>query len=479
MVSVSPKANINYLAQFVKIGKLNPVPNSDRLLMTYVQGNVVVVPITVKEGDLMVYFPVESEISEWFLKENNLYAKKELNSNPEIKGYVDKSGRVRCIKLRSQPSQGLLMPINSIVKATKGSNSYIDNELIGKEFDTVNGQLLVKKYVVPVRNQGGPNRSKDLAKEKETSKVIDGQFRFHVSTPQLGKNISRINPLDTISITRKLHGTSGVSAHVECKTYVSKAQKISCWICNNITHPLMRLFGGRVGTSDPVNEAYDYLYSSRTVIKNDKVKAGSGFYREDVWAEADKVIRPVLKKGMTMYYEIVGYLPSGGYIQKGYDYGCIVPEEGEEYTEGKHFKVYVYRITMTNQDGFVTEYTAKQVQEYCERNMLTPVPEVFYGWAEDFYPIPLEEVMSITWNDETGVAEWREKFLEALREEYLEIDCNLCANKVPDEGVVIRKEGLDLEVYKFKSFKFLERETKELDEGEQNIEDAGEVTEEN
>ena len=25
---------------------------------------------------------------------------------------------------------------------------------------------------------------------------------------------------------------------------------------------------------------------------------------------------------MTVYYEIVGFLPNGGYIQKGYDYGC-------------------------------------------------------------------------------------------------------------------------------------------------------------
>ena len=46
-----------------------------------------------------------------------------------------------------------------------------------------------------------------------------------------------------------------------------------------------------------------------------------GFYGCDVWAEADKIVKPCLSKGMTAYYEIVGFLPNGGYIQKNYDYG--------------------------------------------------------------------------------------------------------------------------------------------------------------
>jgi hypothetical protein len=47
----------------------------------------------------------------------------------------------------------------------------------------------------------------------------------------------------------------------------------------------------------------------------------------------------------------------------------------------------------------------------------------------------------------------------------------MCSNKLPEEGVVLRKESELFEAYKLKSDSFLERETKGLDSGEVNIED--------
>jgi hypothetical protein len=57
---------------------------------------------------------------------------------------------------------------------------------------------------------------------------------------------------------------------------------------------------------------------------------------------------------------------------------------------------------------------------------------------------------------------------------YLEKDCDMCKSKpnIPAEGVVVRIEANDLNVYKLKSFRFYEYETKEADSGEANIEDA-------
>jgi hypothetical protein len=46
----------------------------------------------------------------------------------------------------------------------------------------------------------------------------------------------------------------------------------------------------------------------------------------------------------------------------------------------------------------------------------------------------------------------------------------MCVNKVPDEGIVLRKEVIDIEPYKFKSFAFKMRETAEADNGEIDIE---------
>ena len=47
----------------------------------------------------------------------------------------------------------------------------------------------------------------------------------------------------------------------------------------------------------------------------------------------------------------------------------------------------------------------------------------------------------------------------------------MCNNTVPEEGCVVRIEGLEFEAYKQKSNRFYERETKNLDLGEINIED--------
>ena len=66
---------------------------------------------------------------------------------------------------------------------------------------------------------------------------------------------------------------------------------------------------------------------------------------------------------------------------------------------------------------------------------------------------------------------WEEKFLATLKEKYNDKDCYICNNKVPEEGCVIRIEGLDFEAYKQKSNRFYERETKLLDKGEVNLED--------
>ena len=43
-------------------------------------------------------------------------------------------------------------------------------------------------------------------------------------------------------------------------------------------------------------------------------------------------------------------------------------------------------------------------------------------------------------------------------------------NKVPEEGICVRKEGLVIEIFKLKSFRFLEKESKQLDKGEVDIE---------
>lgn len=255
-----------------------------------------------------------------------------------------------------------------------------------------------------------------------------------------------ITPDAWIQLSYKIHGTSGISAYVLCKQELTWKQKIAKWL-----------------TGEEFNK-YDYLYASRTVIKNRIYNPGvqEGFYGVDVWAEADKIVRSCLAKGQTAYYEIVGYLPNGGFIQKKYDYGCVPPNAGETYTPEKHFKVRIYRVTYTNIDGKVFEYTPRQVQQWCAQVGLTPVEECYFGQAKNLYP------------DLDATNHWNENFLERLANDpkfYMEKDSPHCKNKVPHEGLVIKLEDGLSHAFKLKCFRFLNKEQELLDKGETNIED--------
>ena len=125
----------------------------------------------------------------------------------------------------------------------------------------------------------------------------------------------------------------------------------------------------------------------------------------------------------------------------------------------KLFDIIVYRITMTNVDGKVHEYSAKQVKDWCLANGLHPVNELYYGLAKDLFNLDLEQHQN-------------ENFIDKLRETYLEGDLVLCNNRVLEEGIVLRREVSNIDVYKLKSNRFLQKETQELDKGVIDIKSA-------
>lgn len=444
----STKANINYLAKVIDITNFLPHPNADRMKIAQVGGYKVCVGIDEPAGRY-IYFPVNSEINPNLLSYCNLYRHTEKNANTEKAGFFNDNGRVTAIKLRGFPSEGFLLPYEQLENFIADTlNLKLSNIENNTDFDVAvegNKELWIcKKYIVVHHiSQGQSNSNKRQKKVARFNKVIDTQFHFHYDTVRIQNDKWAIIPNDLISITEKIHGTSGISAYILCKKKPSLINKIKSW------------FGSP-------NIEYDYLYSSRSVIKNaTEITNPGGYYGCDIWAEADKIIRPHLQKGMTIYYEIVGFLPTGRYIQKNYDYGCVPPEAGEPFTHEKHFKVRVYRITMTNVDGYVHEFSAKEVQEWCKANNLIPVTEYFYGYAKDLYNIPIDD-------------NWTDTFWDTMANDknfYMECDSPSCINKVAHEGLVIKKEDMISRAWKLKCFYFLNGEQKELDAGEENIED--------
>ena len=148
------------------------------------------------------------------------------------------------------------------------------------------------------------------------------------------KSIKRIPKTDRYDLTVNsthnffangilIHNTSGISAYVLCQPKPSKWVDLAIWLTNHTVYALANLFSKDTKYFSTQSPRYDYVYASRTVIKNKyyNTHVSEGYYGCDVWAEADKILRPHMDRGMSLYYEIIGFLPNGGYIQKGYDYG--------------------------------------------------------------------------------------------------------------------------------------------------------------
>lgn len=449
----SKNANVNYLAKIVKIDNFHKHsdPEVTKLKCCCIDGFNIITGIDSEPG-LYVYFPTACCINPKFLSYANLYRHGELNVDQTKTGMFDDNGRVKAIRLRGELSEGFIIPIvvlENWVMSTVNVELKVEE---GTEFDSIehDGKTfwVNKKYIPKNTRTPGTPGSGNSGKGKQPKgldKIIENQFRFHYDTVLIKKCPHVLHPSDLISITSKVHGTSGISAYVLCKQELNWKQKIARWL-----------------TGEEFDK-YDYLYSSRSVIKNQYYNKSvqGGFYGVDVWKYADDIVRPCLSKGMTAYYEIIGFLPNGGYIQKNYDYGCLPPVGDEAYTYGKHFKVQIYRVTITDVSGKVHEFSAREVQLWAQMVGLVPVEQYYYGYAKDLYP------------DLDPSEHWNENFLSKLANDknfYMECNSPTCDNKVPHEGIVIKIENMKSEAFKLKCFKFLDGEGKALDKGEVDIE---------
>ena len=432
ILTTSDDANPNYLAQIVKLEKLEKHPNADRLLLATVNNQVVITGNTAKLGDLYVYFPVESQISEAFLSFTNSFESQENNRDPKKKGFVGKHRRIKMVKLREVFSEGYIVSAKDLVEFVKErykQNLVIDDDLVNYCFDTVGGELFINKFVAKIDE---PNVAKSKTKgkvQKYLSKLVSGQFSFHPDTINLKRNVEQVNPNDYISIDYKYHGSNGICANVLVKRKLSLVDKIS------------RFFGAKIKDTE-----YGLLYSSRTIIKNSKfVEEGhQGYYKQDIWKDISDKLFPKLDQGITATFEVFGYLNSGKYVQKGYDYGCNTGELG----------YVVFNITYTSPEGNVYTFSPEQLRDYCKKKSIPCAENFYYGKAKDLFP----EISTEN--------HWHKNFLAKLEETYLEKCCHICKNKIPAEGVIVRVDKPnEFKALKLKSKLFLAKETETLDAG--------------
>jgi hypothetical protein len=303
-------------------------------------------------------------------------------------GYMDPSKRnVKAIKLRGEQSDGLFLPLACL----EYTGVDMDTLNIGDTITTVNGHEICRKYIPrgkhPATAAGGAGKR---AKRK-AKRSIAPVFYEHIDTEQLAYNLHMFKPGDLIEITRKLHGTSARTSH----TKVLKGFK------RNLLDIILR----REGT--PI---YDWGYVSgtrRTVLDT----FDGGFYGSNEFRKPyHDFFDGKLLKGETVYYEIVGFTHDGGpimgvcnnkklndkeFVKKygettTFSYGCVPhPKTYTSYDENLteiheiQSDIYVYRMTMTNEDGDVVEYTPDQMRHRCMYMGVKTVPLHWYGFIPE------------------------------------------------------------------------------------------------
>lgn len=431
----------NYRAKLVALGEPKQHPNAERLQIFTIDFQSIITDLSYKQGDVVVYFPLECTINKELISFFNGFEEKVLNQDQTQKGFFNKHARVRAVRLRQEPSQGFVIKSELLKQWLTIKTSGIDIDYDSRDFVTLNVEfdsyddiIICQKYVAKASvGVGGGKQQKSV---KGISRLVEGQFRLHNDTENLRKNVNKLQLSDYVGIHYKKHGTSFVVGNVLVNKKLTWFEKL-----------LKKL---NVSLQD---KTYDIIYSSRKVVKNEyETKDKQGFYNEDIWGIVKDEIKDRIPKGFTLYGEILGFLPSGQAIQGKYDYGCKF---------GEH-KTYIYRITFTNEDGFVCELNDLQIKEFCDKyELLYSDTFYYYGTVQQFC---LDYLIDL--------GNWQEQFIKTLEDKYNEKDCYMCVNKLPEEGIVLRKNNLfTYEAYKLKSFRFLEGESKQLDSEETNLED--------
>jgi hypothetical protein len=427
--------NDNYSAIVTRIKNIRRHSNADRLNCSCLYGNNVIIGLDTKEGDLGVFFPVESQLSKEFCAANDLIRRKDENGKP-AGGMFDENRRVRAQKFRGESSMGFWVPLSYFEKFATHLGVAPFHLREGDEFYNLEGHKVCEKYVVRHVHATGPAGENRKKKKVAATKIVEGQFHFHFDTSQLYRSLDKINPDDIVVISSKWHGTSGCFGNVLKTRKLGRIEKIT------------RFFGVKIQETE-----YCYVAASRKVIKSEG-SSHEGYYGGDLWNDVmQRDFKGRLKQGEMVYVEIVGQLENGKWIQKDYDYGC--PPNTN--------KVFVYRITQTSPDGHVVELSYPQMKARALEIGHEVVPEIYYG--------PLCGLIPIQDTTDVGISLWRDRVLKHLKDAYVyDQDSRFCKNVVPEEGICLRVEGSEIKVYKLKSDRFYGYETALLDKGEVDME---------
>ena len=405
-------------------------PNADKLVLaTCFENTVCVAKDQYYEGQIGVYFETDLQLSMEFCEKNGLLAVYENGVNVSG-GYMDPAKRnVRAIKLRGEQSDGLFLPLDCLAYTEVDLNSLT----IGSTVTVINGHEICKKFIpvskTPRTAAGGAGKR---VKRRAKRQLVPTFFE-HKDTEQLAYNLHAFKEGDEVEISLKMHGTSQRTGYH--KVFKRYEDNLGHKAMTAIRHMLSKMTGRDWGESHgPAIYDWDYVTGTRRTVLDGYE---GGFYGSNEFrAQHANAFAGKLWKGETVYYEVVGFTTDGTPIMAAcsneklrdkdfvkqygkttiFSYGCS-PTGGKEIcvTNGEETSwevdpkpqsdIYVYRMTMTNEDGDVVEYTPDFMRYRCEQMGVKTVPVL---WKDT---IPHEEERStgkMVENDRGGVDELTE-----------------------------------------------------------------------
>lgn len=373
----------------VKVNELRKHPNADRLNIATFFGNDTCVSLDIVKGEIGIYFPVDLQLSEEFCLENHLLRKKP-DGTPDT-GYMDpKKRNVTAVRLRGEKSDGLFLPLKCVVYT--GIN--LDELNIGDTVTTLNEHEICKKYI-PIRKHYSIDNKVNKTRKKKVP--IAPLFVEHADTEQLAYNMNAFKNGDLVEITLKMHGTSGRTGYLPRLVDIvpTNVLAVFCEIKDR-KRKLNKLQKAMIAYFDKHSKPkYDWGLISgtrRTVLNS----FDGGFYGSNEFREKhEKVFEGKLHKNETVYYEIVGFTDDGTPIMpkasnKKLNNKEFIKQYGEETVfsygcdpDNKKSDLYVYRMTTTNEDGDVVEYTPDFMRYRCEQMGVKCVPLLWRGFIPE------------------------------------------------------------------------------------------------
>ncbi len=151
-----------YCGYITTLKTLRKHSNADRLQCVEVFGQNVIVDLSYRAGQRVVFFPSDGQLSLEYATDNNLIRKKDENGN-NIGGYMDERKRnVTAIKLRGEKSEGLMLPIETLSKYTD-----ISKLKDGDQITVLGGHEICCKYI-PRGNKRKSNVNSGKKNKKES-----------------------------------------------------------------------------------------------------------------------------------------------------------------------------------------------------------------------------------------------------------------------------------------------------------------------